>query len=99
MWGQWPVAFISRSVLPGIWRCTYSPTSAGATMSLEHCRISAGTFTRGRSSRLSDRKVASAKRRETTGSVEQKLSVSSSPSSGRSAFFMMAGARKLAHPM
>ena len=99
MCGQWPVASITRSVLSGISRCRYWPTSSGATMSSEHCRMSDGTRTLGRSARLSERKVASANRRATTGSVEQKLVVSSSPSSGRSAFFMMAGARKLAQPM
>jgi hypothetical protein len=62
--GRWPSSPAACS--PASWRCTYSPTSSGATMSSEHCRMSEGTVTRGRSSRLSERKVASAKRRATT---------------------------------
>src|ERR1700694_3105328 len=42
MCGQWPVAFITRRVLFA--RCfdKYVPTSKGAMMSSEHCRIRAG---------------------------------------------------------
>jgi hypothetical protein len=46
-----------------------------------------------------DRKVASAKRLAITGSVEQKLASSSADSSGRSEFFIIVGARKLAQPI
>ena len=99
MCGQWPVARSTRSVLRGVTRPTYSPTAFGAMMSSEHCITSDGTRRFGRSARLSEKKVASANRRAITGSVEQKLASSSSLSSGRSGFFMMAGARKLAQPM
>ena len=50
----------------------------------QHCRISARVVTPSRSARLSERKVARAKRRAISGSVRQKLLVSSSVSSGRS---------------
>jgi hypothetical protein len=54
--------------------------------------------TRGRSARLSEVKVTSAKRRAISGSVRQKLSVSSCPSSGRSGLPMMTGAVAADHP-
>src|SRR5687767_7751870 len=59
--GQWPVAFITTSRLPGRWRCTYSPTAMGAITSSEHCNTSDGVSTQRRSSRLSDKKVTRAK--------------------------------------
>src|ERR1700712_5388141 len=43
--GQCPVACRITSLLPGIWRCTYSPTHWGAITSCEHCRIKVGTRT------------------------------------------------------
>jgi hypothetical protein len=86
-------------VLPGSSRLRYSPTAVGAIMSSEHCMISDGTPTAARSLRLSAKKVASANRLAITGSVEQKLAASSPESSGCSGFFMIAGARKFAHPM
>ena len=46
--GQWPVACIRTSSLPGIWRCTYSPTAGEAIASSRHCRISERVFSFGR---------------------------------------------------
>ena len=96
--GQWPVALSLTSVLPGTWACTYSPTESGAIGSSEHCSTSVGSFTRARSARLSDRKVARAKRSATSGSVRQKLAVSSAPSSGRSVLPMITGAMVVDQP-
>src|SRR4051794_8987586 len=76
--GQWPVARMSTISLPGMLRCTYSPTHCGAITSSEHCRISERTARPRRSARLSDRKVVRAKRRAISGSVRQKLLASSS---------------------
>src|SRR5687767_2778497 len=98
MCGQCPVASMTQKLLPRRFRCVYSPTAVGAIASSEHCMTSAGTRTLARSSRLSAKKVASAKRREISGSVEQKLASSSCVNSGRSGFFMMIGVRKLAQP-
>ncbi len=77
---------------------TYSPTATGAMTSLVHCRTRVGVVTRARSARLSERKVTRAKRRAISGSVRQKLAVSSSPSSGRSALPMITGAMALDQP-
>ena len=57
--------------LSGRWRCMYSPTGVGATASCEHCRISAGCFSFGRSARLSDVNVTRAKCRAIVGSLNQ----------------------------
>ena len=57
-----------------------------------------GTATAPRSSRLSDRNVTRAKRAAISGSVRQKLFVSSSPSSGRSGLPMITGAIALDQP-
>lgn len=78
-WGQCPVAFSVTRWLPGICACTKGPTSGGAIASLEHCATKVGTVTLARSSRLSDRNVTRAKARAMSGSVRQKLLVSSSP--------------------
>jgi hypothetical protein len=67
-------------------------------MSSAHCRITERTRSCGRSARLSERKVTLAKSRAMSGSVLQKLSRSSSPSSGRSALPMIAGAIVLDQP-
>lgn len=64
----------------------------GAMTSWVHSSTSVGTFTLFRSSLVSDRNVVRAKTRAMSGSVAQKLFVSSSPSSGRSAFPMITGA-------
>ena len=90
--GQWPVASSVTSVLPGMWAWTYAPTSGGAMASCRHCSTSVGTVTFARSARLSDRNVVRANTRATSGSVRQKLLVSSSPSSGRSGLPMITGA-------
>ena len=71
---------------------TYPPTDIGAMTSCVHCRTRVGTVTSARSARLSDRKVTRANRRAISGSVRQKLSVSSAPSSGTSGLPMMTGA-------
>jgi len=66
----------------------------------EHEGSAPATFdeTAARSARLSDMNVTRAKRAAISGSVRQKLAVSSSPSSGRSALPMIAGAIALDQP-
>ena len=64
----------------------------GAMMSSRHCRTSVRTSSLGRSARLSEKNVTRANCRAISGSVAQKLLVSSSPSSGRSGLPMIAGA-------
>ena len=80
-------------LLVGMRSRMYSPTETGAMASSRTCRMRLGTGARGRSARLSAQKVASAKVRAATGSVEQKLSCSSPASSGRSGCAMTTGAR------
>ena len=60
--------------------------------SSEHCSTSVGTETVARSPRLSEVKVTRAKWRAISGSVRQKLLVSSAPRAGRSPLPMMTGA-------
>ena len=96
--GQWPVAAIRTSTEPSIRSCTYSPTASGAITSSLHWSTSVGTATVARSARLSDMNVTRAKRAAISGSVRQKLAVSSSPSSGRSGLPMIAGAITLDQP-
>ena len=67
-------------------------------MSCEHCSTRLGTLTLARSARLSERKVTRAKCFAISGSVRQKLLVSSSPSSGRSGLPMIFGAMALDQP-
>ena len=86
------------SVEPAISRWTKSPTSGGAITSSLHCSTSVGTRTRARSARLSDMNVTRANWAAIAGSVRQKLSVSSAPSSGRSGLPMIAGAIALDQP-
>ena len=57
-----------------------------------HCRTRVGTATPGRSARLSERNVTRANWRAMSGSVRQKLLVSSSASSGWSGLPMITGA-------
>ena len=76
----------------------YSPTPTGAIMSSSHCRISVGVASWGSCARWSERKVTRAKCLAISGSVRQKLLLSSSPSSGRSGLPMMAGAIVLDQP-
>ena len=83
---------------PSIARCTYSPTACGAIASSVHWSTSVGHAHRGRSARLSDRNVTRANCVAMSGSVRQKLLVSSSPSSGRSALPMITGAIALDQP-
>ena len=64
-----------------------------------HWRISVGTDTFGRSARLSDVNVTRANALAISGSVRQKLLVSSSPSSGRSGLPMIDGAIAADQPM
>ena len=97
-WGQCPVASSSTISAAGMASRTYSPTATGAITSCVHCSTRVGTVTVPRSTRLSDRNVTSANCRAMAGSVRQKLSVSSSPSSGRSAFPTITGAIALDHP-
>ena len=54
---------------------TYSPTQGGAMMSSRHCRTSVRASRRGRSARLSEKKVTRANWRAISGSVAQKLLV------------------------
>lgn len=98
MWGQCPVVSRVISVEPGIAWCTKAPTSRGAMTSWVQSSTSVGTLTFLRSCLVSDRKVVRAKTRAIAGSVAQKLFVSSSPSSGRSAFPMITGAIAAAQP-
>ena len=77
------------NVLPGIAACTYRPTTSGAMTSSLHCRTSVGTATPARSARLSERNVTRANWRAMSGSVRQKLLVSSSASSGFSGWLPM----------
>lgn len=74
------------------------PDLAGAIASWVHSSTSVGTFTRLRSSLESDRNVVRAKTRAMSGSVAQKLFLSSSPSSGRSALPMITGAMAADQP-
>jgi len=97
--GQCPVAFMTTSSLRGNIRWTYSPTSGGAITSSEHCRIRVRVVRPCKSARLSDRKVALANRLAMSGSVRQKLLVSSSASSGRSGLAIMSGAMACDQPM
>src|SRR5688572_2214951 len=60
MCGQWPVAFMIRSVLRGRRVERKRPTSFGAMMSSEHCRMRACARALSRSRRLSEKKVTSA---------------------------------------
>lgn len=69
-----------------------------AITSCVHSSTSVGTVTLLRSFRESDRKVVRAKTRAMSGSVAQKLFLSSSPSSGRSAFPMITGAMAADQP-
>ena len=78
MWGQWPVALRIIIVLPGVFSLTYLPTSSGAIISSEHCRVRLSTGTLERSFLLSDKNVTLAKSFAISLSYEQKSSVNSS---------------------
>ena len=84
---------------PGMASWTYRPTAVGAMTSSCVWMMRVGTVTSGRSRRLSERNVTWAKCRAISGSVAQKLSVSSAPSSARSGLPMMMGAIPWAHPV
>ena len=96
--GQWPVAVEPHQPAVRQLPVDVLAHASGAMASSEHCRTSLGVRTRGRSARLSDRNVTRAKWRAISGSVRQKLLVSSSPSSGRSALPMITGAIALDQP-
>src|SRR5690606_10328310 len=82
--GQCPMLRTTRSVPFGSLRARYSATSVGAIMSSDDCKSRHRVANRARSSRWSLVKVTWAKCRAISGSVRQKLLVSSSPNSGRS---------------
>ena len=65
----------------------------------EHCNTSVRAVTFGRSARLLEVKVVRANSRAISGSALQKLSVSSSPSSGQSGLPMITGAMAADQPM
>ena len=69
-----------------------APDGFGAITSREHCRISVGTRQPGEVGPVVGQERRPGERAGTRGSVRQKLSVSSAPSSGRSGLPMITGA-------
>ena len=96
--GQWPGRLHQHQLAAGdlpVHVLAHRPRSDRV---LGHCRISERVFSFGRSARLSERKVTRAKCLAISGSVRQKLLVSSPPSSGRSGLPMITGAMALDQP-
>jgi hypothetical protein len=76
----------------------YRPTETGAMKSSSHWTINVGVVSRGRSARTSERNVTRANCFAISGSVRQKLFLSSTPSSGCAGDHGSAGAIVLAQP-
>ena len=77
---------------------TYSPTATGAMTSFEHCSTNVGRAREPRSARLSDRNVRGRTAGRSPGRFGRSCRSAPSPSSGRSALPMIAGAIALDHP-
>ena len=75
--GQCPMFSMMLNVLLGMCLCMYQPTGTGAMRSSLHCRISVGLVMSGSRERRSVRNVTRANCLAISGSVRQKLFVSS----------------------
>ena len=95
--GQWPVARSLTSVLPGIWACTYWPTKS-VRSGHRSTAGPASAVSPGQVGAIVGEKGGSRETLAISGSVRQKLAVSSAPSSGRSALPMITGAMVLDQP-